>query len=69
MESIVTALSLATGMALSLALAILLEETIFVRLLGPFFRRRLIRAETGSRARRTDRALPRVISAAKVRNR
>ena len=43
MECVVAAFSLATGMALSLGLAILFEEAIFTGLLRPFFGQRLAR--------------------------
>jgi hypothetical protein len=47
METLMTAITVTTGMAFSLAIAILVEEWIFGKVFGLFFARQAVRIEAG----------------------
>ena len=49
MQILMTAITVTAGMVFSLAVAILVEELIFGKVLGPIFARRLVQAESGQK--------------------
>jgi hypothetical protein len=49
MQTVVTVITVTTGMAFSLAIAILVEELIFGKVFGLFFARQAVRVESGQK--------------------
>jgi hypothetical protein len=47
MQTLMTGITVTAGMALSLAIAVLVEEWIFGRVFGLFFTRRAVRVKSG----------------------